>query len=55
MKPKYKLILILSSICLLDAYMGFDLRFTLINLAWCIPIVYDWFKEMDDKLDELDK
>jgi len=50
MKPKNKLILICSTICILDAYMGFDLRFTIINLVWCIPIFQDWFKEMNKDL-----
>lgn len=45
MKPKPKLALVISSIFVLDAYMGFDLRFTIINLIWCIPIVADWIKE----------
>jgi len=50
MKPKNKLVLITSAIVMLDAYMGFDLRFTIINLVWCIPISYDWVKEMNKKL-----
>lgn len=45
MKPYYKLYLIISFIILLDWFMGFDLRFTIINSVWCIPIVYDWYKE----------
>lgn len=47
MRPKSKLILITSAVFILDAYMGFDLRFTLINLTWCVPIFYDWMKEMN--------
>ena len=47
MKPKNKIILIVSSILVLDAYMGFDLRFTIINLVWCIPIAKDWFNELN--------
>lgn len=45
MKPTYKLNLILATIVLLDWKMGFDLRFTIINLVWCIPIAYDLYKE----------
>lgn len=47
MKPKNKLILISSAIFILDMELGFDLRFTIINLIWCIPIFQDWFKEID--------
>ena len=50
MKPKHKLILILPFIGLLDLYMGFDARFTIINLVWCIPVACDWIKEMDKKV-----
>lgn len=45
MKPINKLILISFAICALDIYLGFDLRFTIINSVWCIPIAYDWYKE----------
>jgi hypothetical protein len=49
MKPTYKLGLILWAIAILDITMGFDLRFTIINLVWCIPIAYDWYKESKEK------
>ena len=45
MKPVNKLILIICAIALLDYNMGFDLRFTIINLVWCVPIVIDLYRE----------
>lgn len=44
MKPYSKLALIFGTLATLNCWLGFDLRFTIINLAWCIPIVYDWYK-----------
>lgn len=49
MKPAFKLLLILSVITSLNFYLGFDLRFTIINLVWCIPIAYDWNMEVQKK------
>lgn len=45
MKPWNKLAIVFGSLALLNTWLGFDLRFTLINLAWTIPIIYDWYKE----------
>lgn len=44
MKPENKIGLILCAIAFLDYNMGFDLRFTIINLVWCVPIAVDWYK-----------
>lgn len=44
MKPKYKILLIISTLGMLNYCFGFDLKFTLINLTWCIPIAVDWIK-----------
>lgn len=42
MKPKYKLALIIWSVLMLNIFFGMDVRFTIINLIWCIPIAYEW-------------
>jgi hypothetical protein len=54
MKPIHKLILIVSTITILNFCMGFEARFTIINLAWCIPLTIEMFgtfrvKENDQK------
>lgn len=46
MKPKQKLVLIISAILILDLNYGFDARFTIINLIWCVPIMNDWLDEL---------
>lgn len=46
MKSKHKLLLVILALLILNICMGFDLRFTIINLVWCIPIFYDWIKEI---------
>lgn len=48
MKPVSKLVLIITSIAYLDFFLGFDARFTIINLIWCIPIFYDHIKDLKE-------
>lgn len=45
MKPKNKLALIAGTIIGLNFSLGFDLRFTVINIIWCVPILIDFFNE----------
>lgn len=49
MRPWSKLWLVFGSLAILNIWLGFDLRFTIINVVWCIPIVCDWFKEEKKK------
>lgn len=44
MHPWNKLGLVFGTLAILNMWLGFDLRFTVINVVWCIPIVYDWYK-----------
>lgn len=41
MKPMHKIILITTCVCTLNFAMGFDLRFTVINITWLLPIAFD--------------
>jgi hypothetical protein len=45
MKSPHKLCLIVGTIIGLNCLLDFDLRFTIINLTWCIPIAIEWWKE----------
>lgn len=45
MKPQYKILLIVSSLGVLNYYFGLDIKFTIINLVWCVPIAVDWVKQ----------
>ena len=40
MSNKSKIAMVVSAIIGLDYIYGFDARFTIINLVWCIPFVY---------------
>lgn len=40
MTNKTKIVMIVSAIAGLDYIYGFDPRFTIINLIWCIPFAY---------------
>lgn len=45
MKPWNKLAIVFGSIAILNIWLGFDLRFTIINIVWGSLIIYDWYKE----------
>lgn len=44
MNPILKTVIVLSGIGALNYFLGFDLRFTIINLIWLITVVPDIFK-----------
>lgn len=45
MKPLSKIFLIVVVLMFLNWYYGFDAKFTIINLTWCIPIAFDFVKQ----------
>lgn len=44
MTNKFKIGMVVTSVIILDCLFGFDWKFTIINLVWCIPFVHDIIK-----------
>ena len=36
--------MVITSVVTLDILFGFDIKFTIINIVWCIPFIYDMVK-----------
>ena len=44
MTNKAKILMVITAVAGLDYFFGFDIKFTIINIVWCIPFIYDMVK-----------
>lgn len=45
MKPIYKIVLIITSVFVLNWWFGMDWRFTWINVLWCLPVYLEMMEK----------